>query len=247
MRQQRRGDTDVAARTLTPAQALRPPRRLDARAFFGLVIAAIATLGSIAFWSSTSDSRAVLVATRDLPAGAVIGPRDLTVARVRVDDAIYRAAVPADALGGLVGKQLAAPVYANQLVSQAQLSARPALAPGQMALTIPVSAETAAGGRIRPGDHVQVLATTAKGRPESRTSVVLPRATVYDVGYDERVAVVNTSAGDTATEAPATRGSSRGLASVTLAVTQEQALELARSRWNSEIEVALLPAEPDGR
>ena len=47
--------------------------------------------------------------------------------RVRVDDAVYRAAVPAEDLPALVGRQLAEPVHARQLLARAQVSARPPL------------------------------------------------------------------------------------------------------------------------
>jgi Flp pilus assembly protein CpaB len=107
-----------------------------------------------------------------------------------------------------------------------------------MALTIQVSSNTAAGGRVRPGDAVQVLATTNKGRPESKTTVVLPRITVYDVGKDERGAVINTGgSGDV------DRDDAAAISSLTLIVSQEQALQLTVAKWNGDLDVALLPAE----
>ena len=224
----------MSATTLSPTRALRRPRRLDWRAVFGIFLLLVATGGSITFWSASSDTRALLVATRDLPAGSELAAEDLGVARVRVDDAIYQAALPAAELAGLVGKQLADPVHAGQLLGRAQLSSRPRLGPDQMALTIAVSPETAAGGRLREGDAVQVLLTTNKGKPEARTAVVLPRATVYDVGHDQRVAVVNTELAD--------RSAAQGAAKwLTLVVTQEQALQLAQATWAGELGVALLP------
>ena len=224
----------MSATTLSPTRALRRPRRLDWRALFGLFLLLVATGGSITFWSASSDTRALLVATRDLPAGSELATEDLGVARVRVDDAIYQAALPAAELAGLVGKQLAEPVHAGQLLVRAQLSSRPRLGPDQMALTIAVSPETAAGGRLRAGDAVQVLLTTNKGKPDARTAVVLPRATVYDVGHDQRVAVVNTKLAD--------RSAAQGAAKwLTLVVSQEQALQLAQAKWAGELDVALLP------
>src|SRR3954453_3601807 len=78
----------MAATILSPARALRQPRRVDLRAVFGLFLLLVATGGSIVFWSASSDTRTVLVATRDLPPGSVLSATDLAVARVRVDDAI---------------------------------------------------------------------------------------------------------------------------------------------------------------
>ena len=227
----------MSVTTLSPARALRRPRRLDWRAVFGLFLLLFATGGSITFWSASSDTRAVLVATRDLPAGAELREGDLAVARVRVDDAIYQASVPAAEMAGLVGKQLAEPVHAQQLLVRAQLSSRPRLAPNQLALTVAISPETAVGGQVRSGDAVQVLLTINKGRPEARTTVVLPRATVYDVGYDQRVTVVNTEMADR----PGVQGPVKWL---TLVVNQEQALQLAQAKGQGDLDVALLPAEP---
>lgn len=230
----------LATTTLSPTKALRQPRRVDWRAVFGLFLTLMATGGSIAFWSASSDTRTVLVATRELPAGAVLAEGDLAIARVRVDDGIYSAALPAAEQVGLIGKQLAEPVHAQQILARAQISSRPALSPNQMALTIAVSPETAVGGRVRPGDTVQVLVTTNKGKPEAKTTVVLPWITVYDVGHNQRSVVVNTSgSGDSGD-----RSSALGpVGSLTLVVTQEQAVQLAQAKWSGELDVALLPAQ----
>jgi Flp pilus assembly protein CpaB len=232
----------AAATTFAPAQAYREPRRFDWRVAIGGFLLLAAFGGSVAFWSATSDAREVLVAARDVPAGAQLTDGDLVTARVRVDDAMYRAAVPAGDRQLYIGRQLAQPLHAQQLVARAQLSAKPPLEPQQLAHTVPVSAETAAGGRIQHGSSVRVLATADKGKAESRTYVVLPRVVVYDVGFDERTAVVNTAgaAGETADAGSRARGR---IAWVTLAVDEAQAVALARARWNGELDLALLPPE----
>ena len=232
----------MVAATISPTRALREPRRIDWRAALGIIVTLAATGGSLLFWSTTSDARSVLVATRDLPAGAVLGPADVTTARLRMDDALYRAAIPAAEQGQVVGKQLAEPVHPHQVLVRPQLDARPPLAPDQGAMTIPLTPETAAGGRLRPGDQVTVMVTVAKGKPESRTLVVLPRVTVYDVGYDERVAVVNAGAAAASEPGGGSPRIARGApTSATLAVTQEQALQLAQARWNGDLDLILLP------
>ena len=228
----------MVSSTLTPKRALRRPWRLDPRAAFGLFLMLVSVAGSVAFWTASTDTRAVLVVTRDRPAGATLTASDVAVADVRVDDSIFAATVPAEEQIAVVGRQLAEPIHARQLLGRAQLSGRPPLNPGQMALTIQVSSNTAAGGRVRPGDSVQVLATTNKGRPESKTTVVLPRITVYDVGQDERATVINT--GSTDDGGP---DDSPAINSLTLIVSQEQALQLTVAKWNADLDVALLPAE----
>ena len=233
----------ISTATLTPARALhRPSRRVDLRVVIGIGLAILAFAGSLAFWASTSDSRAVVVAARDLPAGATLAASDLGVARVRMDEPLYAAAVPADALDSLVGQQLTQPLYADQVLARAQLLSdpRPTIGSDQMALTIPVNASTAAGGQLQPGDSVRVLATTNKGKPDAQTSVVLDRALVYDVGHDQSAVI---SAGTSSSDS-ATRTVSRGpISSVTLVVSPDQAVALAQARWNGDLDVGLLPPQ----
>src|ERR1700736_4827268 len=112
----------MAVATLSPARALRRPRRADPRALIGVFITLAALAGSIAFWVGASDARPILVAARDLPAGATLLSSDLTVAYVRMDDAVYRAALPADALESLVGRQLGEPIHAQQVLARAQVA-----------------------------------------------------------------------------------------------------------------------------
>ena len=229
----------MSATTLTPRRALRQPRQIDWRAIVGILLMLITISGSFVFWASSSDTRSVIVITHDVPAGATLGPQDLATARVRVDDAIYRAAIPATDLDSLVGRQVAEPLYANQLLVRAQLSSRPRLGAGQVALTIAISPDTAVGGTLRAGDQVEVLLTTNKGKPEAQTTVVLPRVTVYDVGYTQTIAAVGASSTDTAPNPDQIR-------SLTLVVSQDQAVQLAHAKWAGDLDVALLPPGQDG-
>jgi Flp pilus assembly protein CpaB len=231
--------TPTAPLTLTPSRALRRPPRLDLRGLVGVLLLFVATGGSIGVWSALSDSRGVVVATRDLPAGAALGAGDLAVAQVRVDDAMYRAAVPAGDLPGLVGRQLAEPAHARQLLTPAQVSARPPLAPDRMAVAVPVGPTSAAGGRLRPGDRVRVHLTTEKGTPAAHTTVVLEQAVVYDVGSDERAGPVAVAGGG---DAPAT-GPAGPISWASLLVTPEEGRLLTQARWAGELDLALLPAE----
>src|SRR5437763_7902356 len=106
----------MARRIAAPVHAIRPPRRLDLRVVLGIVLIRVSVGGSLSFWSSATNTRALLVAARDLPAGATVGADDLIVARVRVDDTIYRAALPVTDEQALLGKQLSEPVHAGQLI-----------------------------------------------------------------------------------------------------------------------------------
>lgn len=224
----------VVSAVLTPTRALQAPRRIDWRAVIGVLLTLFTVAGAMVFWTASSDTRGVVIAMRDLPAGAILHPGDLSVARVRVDDAIYQSAVPASDLNTLLGTQLGEPIHVNQILARAQISAHPRLGPGQVAIAVAVSPDTAVGGALRPGDQVEVLATTDKGKPSARTTVVLPRATVYDVGHAETVGAVNVNL----TSTPVSPASTRWL---TLVVSQDQAIALAQAKAAGDIDVALLP------
>jgi Flp pilus assembly protein CpaB len=225
----------MAVATLTPARALRRPRRADPRALIGVCVTLVALAGSVAFWVTSSDARPVLVATRDLPVGSTLRASDLTIAYVRMDDALYRAALPADMLDTLVGRQLGEPLHAQQLLARAQVATKVGLAADQVAMTIPARPESAVDGRLRPGDAVQVLVTVVdKTRNEAHTRQILDRAQVFEVGRDQSLGSSSTTA---ETDGPA-RGS---IASVTLAISAEQARQLAEARRTGELDVLLLP------
>jgi len=224
----------MSATTLTSTRALQQPRQVDWRAVIGVLLTLLTIAGAVIFWTASSDTRSVLVATRDLPAGATLGSADLGVARVRVDDTIYQSAVPASDLSTLVGRQLGEPIHAHQILAGAQVSARPRLGPEQVALTLAVSPDTAVGVTLRPSDQVEVLVTTDKGKPTARTTVVLPRATVYDVGHAETIGAVNVNLTNSTFSPSSTRW-------LTLVVSQDQAIQLAQAKWAGDIDVALLP------
>jgi len=226
----------MAAGAVSLDRAMRAPRRLDIRAVTGLVLTAVAIGGALLVFSSAADTRDVLVASHDLPAGATLHATDVQVAHVRVSDSMYQAALSADTLNTIDGKQVSDPVHSQQLLLRAQLSSRPPLAPNQMAMTIPVTPASAVGGEVQRGDHVQVLATSAKGKPESRTTVVLPDVQVYDINHDRTLAV-NGDAANTTTQG--------AVSSITLIVTADQAQQLAQARWGSDLDVTLLPPSGD--
>ena len=225
----------MAVTTLSPARALRQPRRLDLRALVGVLLMLAATGGAIVAWTAAENTRPVVVATRDLPGGTILAEGDLAVRRVRVDDGMFAAAIAGPDVSSLVGRQLAEPVHAQQLLVQAQVSPKPSVPPGQLVLTIPIRPDNAAGGRVRSGDLVQVLATSNKGKPDSKTDVILAQATVYDAGRDDANSVVGSTATTANAAAPATW--------VALVVTQDQAVQLANARWNSDLDVALAPGQ----
>jgi Flp pilus assembly protein CpaB len=225
----------VAVISLSPTRALRRPRQLDMRALVGILLTLVAVGGSIAVWTAAEDTRGVLVVARDLPSGSVLAANDVTVARVRVDDAVYAAAIPSSSLDTVIGRQLAEPAHANQILARAQVSDRVALGPDQRVLAIPIRTETAVGGQLRPGDVVEVFGTNSK--KGAVPTVVMARATIYDIGRDQRgpATGVNLPSGSNAS-------ASGVLQWVTLVVTQDEALAVIQALSNGDLQLALLPA-----
>ncbi len=224
----------MAVATLSPTRALRRPRQADPRAIVGIFLTLAALAGSVTFWVGATDARPVLIATRDLPAGATLSSADLGIAYIRADDAVYRAALPSDMLDSLVGRQLSEPIHAEQVLARAQLANQFGLAPDQVAITIPARPDSAVDGRLHPGDSVQVLLTvTDKSRNEAHSRPVLDRAQVYEVGRD-----TSPSGASSASSADTERGA---ITSVTLAVTSAEAQQLAEARRTGEFDILLLP------
>lgn len=119
----------------------------------------------------------VVVAARDLPGGAVLADDDLTIAALPPDVVPGGAVGRAEAAGAL----LAAPVRAGEPITDRRL-----LGPGLLegwgddVVATPVRvADAGAVGQLRPGDRIDLLATTIDGA--ARTDVVAADVPVLTV------------------------------------------------------------------
>lgn len=220
-------------------------RRLNLRVLAGLLLTLVAFSGFIVFAIRLiPESRTVLVVARDLPTGTRLGAGDVVVSRIGVDDTVYDAAMPGDALDSVAGQVLATPAYSGQVLARAQLQPadHPALGPGQVAMTIPARSDSAVSS-LRPGDHVAVLASLDRGKPSAHTELVLPDAVVFLVGRGEsNTSPLPVTGAIGGADAPG-RGSGGPLSSVTLVVPGgEPARALAAARWNGDLDIVLLPS-----
>jgi Flp pilus assembly protein CpaB len=125
-------------------------------------VLALATAGLVL---RSQQTVAVVVATRDLRAGARVGPGDVEERGVHADSVPPGAlTAPETAVGAYVAWPLAQgePVLARMLSVQPSGAAVAAgLVPpeGERALAVPVQPTGAVGGVLAPGDHVDVYAT----------------------------------------------------------------------------------------
>jgi Flp pilus assembly protein CpaB len=139
----------------------RRPPRLTAGSVVPFALALLAAVLTYAALQDRSATTEVAVAGRAIPLGWPVGPQDIRAVTMRAADR--------DVASGLVspgrlgrGWVAAVPIPAGEPITQSELrpaSAAPAL--GEMSIPVPV--DQAAGGRLAPGDEVDVIASTAGG------------------------------------------------------------------------------------
>lgn len=117
---------------------------------------ATAVLLALLLWPQEEPTAAVVVAARDLGAGAVLTPADLQVVHLPLDRA------PADgvaAVEDLVGKSLAVVRFAGEPITPRHLGVAVRLAPDERGIAVRVTADTGLAGLIGPGQKVGLVAT----------------------------------------------------------------------------------------
>ncbi|MCC6387441.1 MAG: Flp pilus assembly protein CpaB [Dehalococcoidia bacterium] len=206
------------------------PFRVDRRMLVGFLLVVTSLAGGVLIWQSTTDTTAILVAARDIPPGHVIERDDLRLADVRLDSGLASLALTESELDVAVGRTASTTIHAGEMLVRPDLTSGLVLGPDEVAITIPVAADTIYPG-LRPTDEVTVLATGNAGRPESATVTLLDRATVFAIGLERRVVRSSTSnsPNDGAT-----------LANITLAVPRSEAETVAHAVTNATITIVLL-------
>ncbi len=222
----------MAVTTLKLNREVTRPKQWPLRTLFGVFLALLAMVGAV-FVLSGRDSVPVLVATRELPAGTVLEATDLAQAAVRLDRTLLPATIPASELSTLIGRRLAEPVHAGQLLGPGEFRQGPALEPDKLAITIAPSPDRGPIGEFGSGDRVRVMVTTAPVEGTPVTRVVVESAVVYDVGYSDAFSTSEPSGGS---DVPA----GRSVAWLTLAVSARQAEALANAKTSGQLDVALL-------
>jgi hypothetical protein len=130
-----------------------PKRRWTLPLALGLITAILLVA---ALWPKTTPTRTVVVAARDLGAGAALAAADLTTIEMDAPQA------PADAVGDpsrLVGQTLAVVRFAGEPITPRSLGPAVTLAPDERGLAVKVKADTGLAGLLRPGMQVGVIAT----------------------------------------------------------------------------------------
>ena len=222
---------------LTPSRTFRAPHRLDTRVVLGagLALLSLAALG-IGLSQEVPGTQAVLRVTHALPADAVLQADDVSVARVSLPQDVAATTFSSNAVDQVVGQRLVVPLNAGQLLSPTQLAQRHTrVQPGRIEMTIPIEPYTGSGGRLSPNDSVIVfgtprLAGTAGPAP---AEVIVPRATIVDVGRPDSNASVLSGGG----------GANSRANWVTLDLAEDEAARVSAAAHTDYLDVALVATE----
>jgi len=147
-----------------------------------LVVVCAAVTGAL---FQTSGKRvSVVVAARNLPAGAVLSSGDLATASIAASSHVT--AMSATGSSVLVGQQLDTPVYAGEVMVRQMLSRAPLLASGEQVVGMLLKGDQMPSVPLVAGDSVQVIAVPQAGQGSTVGgvigSVLVPSATVFAVG-----------------------------------------------------------------
>ncbi len=206
--------------------------RIDGRLLLGIALVAVSVIGGLLLWGSAGNTSPIVVADKDLPEGHVITSDDLAISELRAEGSLAALVIPEAQLPSLVGHTLGTRVHAGEPLIREDLSTGPVIGPDDVAMTIPVEADSVYPG-LRSGDAVTVLGTAGAAQAGGLTVTVLDRALVYDVSLERSAATIRSDGEE-----------SRGLSNVTLVVGKDEAEELAHASVNWTVTLALLP--PDG-
>jgi len=214
-------DGELGMSTVVPKTAARM-RRVDLRVVIGLALLLGGALGTLGVVQRAGQRTPVLVMTRTVQAGEVIGATDVRVAELGLAPGV--ATLGVDQRARVVGHVAAVGLDAGQVLSPSSVADSPPLAPGQVAMSLALAPEHAAAGLLRAGDRVAVVASGKPGeQPAVRAGVLLSPVRVLSV----------LAQGDQ------TGGDRRLL--VSLAVRPEQAALLAQAAQGT-VDLVLLPA-----
>jgi Flp pilus assembly protein CpaB len=198
-------------------------RKLDLRVVVGILLMLVAVLGGASLIRSAQERTPVLLAAGTVQPGEVIEASDLRVAEVSLPAGV--AYLPASMRGEIVGRVAAEPLSDGKVLSPGSISQSAPLAPGTVAITLLLPAESALGGDLRAGDRVAVI--SSPGPDQAAAGEATPTTILFT-----EVPVLSVRQASTA--------EGQGLL-VTLTLRLEEARALAEARARGRVDLALVP------
>jgi len=153
-------------------------------AVVALLITALSALGFMVWARSLGDRTEVLVATRAIASGSVIGRSDLAVARVAGDRGVR--AVPATSLDRVVGRVAAGAIPRGSLVNPDAVSDAPTMNTDEAIVGVAVRSGQAPMMQLTPGLSVMVVRTPASSSVDGLPDVLARRAVIEAVTRPDR-------------------------------------------------------------
>ena len=166
-----------------------------------VVLGLIAAIGIWQYLNKTQQqvkeltvTRAVVVASKQIPAGKKLEESDLTIKQLPAQ------AVPKDypsSIETLKGRLVMSTIDVDEVITESRLVGQGAagglpvvIPPGQRAITIRVNEVVGVGGFINPGDHVDILSVMKRSEDQTFSKTILQNVLVIAVGdkiYDPSV------------------------------------------------------------
>jgi len=152
--------------------------RFSPRLAVGLLVLAGAILGLVAVYRGAQPRTVqVLRAAHDVQPGVVLQAADLQAVAEALPDDVASGLVAASERPALVGRRLAQPLNAGDLLTRRQTEpATRQLGAGERLYALQIPNETTLGLHLQPADRVEIVVTTNKRgpRPPKRTSCCQP-------------------------------------------------------------------------
>jgi pilus assembly protein CpaB len=252
-----------------PGRSNMPPRNVQLSRTRGLQLVLAVSLGLVAalltyLWlgreskpvAPPSPPVNVIIAGRDIAARTLLSPDMLAVRSVPPSHAPQGSISTAAELSGAV---TISPIAKGQPVTRQTVAARGVelglafgVPPFYRAVTVALDPVSAVAGFVKPGDHVDVLATFDAGTNQSVARTVLQDVTVLATGaqvlpsHQQQDQGIGTSGGAAApAETPAARP--QDIPNATLAVAPLDAEKLIIAATRGKLQLALRPASDDSR
>jgi len=215
--------------------------RFNPRLLIGLLVLVSAILGLVAVYRTVQPRTVdVLRAAHDVQPGQVLQAADLQVVAEALPDDVATALVSGSERSALIGRRLAQPLNAGDLITRRQTQpVTRQLGPDERLYALQIPSETALGLHLQAADVVEIVVTTNKSRPEAaETHVVLPAVGVFSVGRSD-------SSGAFGVGSSSDRSGLGSSKSTTLVLRTDDAgyQALARARQIGDLDLSLVGAQ----
>ena len=189
----------------------------NARTGFGLALFLVSLASGWHLLAATERGVQVWAASTDLPAGVALREDDVVAVATELGPGQLTAYLGPHL--DLEGLELTRPAQKGELLA-ASFVAPEGSGPGGRSMTVPVTADHAVGGKLVPGDRVDVYATLTGGGASARTSLVVAEAQILDLVVADGLMV-----------------DGGALTGLTLDVDETDAARLAFALRNAEIDI----------